>query len=29
MNCEHTKEQLADWLTGSLSNTEKSEVERH
>jgi len=29
MNCEHTKERLADWLNGSLSNAEKSEVERH
>lgn len=29
MNCEHTKEKQADWLNGSLSIAERSEVERH
>lgn len=29
MNCEHTREQLADWLNNGLSKTERSEVELH
>jgi len=29
MNCEHTREQLADWLKDGLTKTEKSEVELH
>ncbi|WP_221392314.1 zf-HC2 domain-containing protein [Dyadobacter sp. NIV53] len=29
MNCEHTREQLADWLNGSLTNAQRAGIEKH
>jgi predicted anti-sigma-YlaC factor YlaD len=29
MNCEHTKDQLTNWLNGRLSNAERMVVEKH